>query len=970
MDFQEGYLAMLNRWFLHDDLLASLPIPFHYSVALVVLSYLVAAFGAYTSFQLIERVHAALTVRARRAWLVTAGFAMGCGIWAMHFIAMLAVQMPMHVGYDVWITIVSATCAVVASCAAFSLIADNFHRSHRLLLAGLILGAGIAAMHYIGMAAMDMQAHIYYEPWRFALSAVLAFVLSTAALFAIRSLSGRTDGRHRWARPIGAMVMGFAIVLMHYMGMFATSMYPESNHSAAGLSVDPPLLAGFIGVITLLILGLAVIAAFINENQTRARETIRLQGDRYATMLATTIDGFWVLDADGKFLDVNDSYSRMVGYSRAEILNLHIQDIEFTKSPEETARHIAKIMAAGFDRFEVRHRRKEGAVIDVEGSISFWRETGRFICFGRDITDRKRTEAELRASETRFRELFETTRDAIMTLEPSSGSFLSANVSTARLFGAKNKEEFVSRKPWEYSPERQPDGRASAEKAREMIAIAMDKGSHFFEWMHKRDDGVEFPADVLMTRVVNGEETCLYATVRDITERKRVDAVIRTMARRDSLTGLANRAVFVETLQLEIARAHRSGASFAVLYIDVDHFKDVNDVMGHPIGDLLLQQIAQRLNIIGRETDTVARFGGDEFAIIVADVHESSDAALVADKVLKAMGAPFSIEGIDVQSGASIGIAIHGPDAPDAETLLSHADVALYRAKAEGRGTFRFFTDAMDTEVRARVTLGADLREAISSGQLFLVYQPQVDLETSRVVGLEALVRWRHPKRGLIMPGEFIQIAEKTGLITMLGHWVLHEACRQTKEWLDGGLVVPLISVNVSALQFKTPLALEADIAKTLAETLLPPELLELELTESVYMEASQDHDDVLLRLHEAGVRVAIDDFGTGYSSLDYLSRFPASRVKIAQSFMPGLTANSKSAVIVRAAIGLAHELGMDVIVEGVETAEQLELVRAWGARKIQGYYFSKPLSVGDAASVLRAGKIIPKQTFVASALA
>jgi len=428
--------------------------------------------------------------------------------------------------------------------------------------------------------------------------------------------------------------------------------------------------------------------------------------------------------------------------------------------------------------------------------------------------------------------------------------------------------------------------------------------------------------------------------------------------------------VFVETLQLEIARAHRGGSGFAVLYIDLDHFKDVNDIMGHPIGDLLLQQIAERLNTIGRETDTIARFGGDEFAIIVAGVHEPSDAAVVADKVLKAVAAPFSIQGIDMRSGASIGIAIHGPDAPDAETLLSHADVALYRAKAEGRGTFRFFTDAMDTEVRARVMLGTELREAISSEQLFLMYQPQADLETGRIIGLEALVRWQHPKRGLIMPGEFIQVAEKTGLIVMLGHWVLHEACRQTKEWLDARLVVPSISVNVSALQFKTPLALEADIAEILAETLLPPELLELELTESVYMEVSQEHDDVLLRLHEAGVRVAIDDFGTGYSSLDYLSRFPASRVKIAQSFMPGLTATSKSAAIVRAAIGLAHELGMDVVVEGVETAEQLALVRLWGASKIQGYYFSRPLSVGDTASVLRAGKIIPKLALVANALA
>ena len=291
--------------------------------------------------------------------------------------------------------------------------------------------------------------------------------------------------------------------------------------------------------------------------------------------------------------------------------------------------------------------------------------------------------------------------------------------------------------------------------------------------------------------------------------------------------------------------------------------------------------------------------------------------------------------------------------------MLSHADVALYRAKSEGRGTYRFFTDAMDLEVQARVTMVAELAEGIATGQLFLVYQPQVDVDTGRIVGIEALVRWRHPKRGVVSPGEFIPIAEKSGLIVALGHWVLQEACRQMKDWLNSAIAPPLIGVNLSALQFKTPLELMNDITLTLARTALPPERLELELTESVLMEVSHEHNDVLLRLRKAGVHIAIDDFGNGYSSLEYLSRFPVDRIKIAQNFMVDVLMKPRNAMIVRAAIRLAHELDLFVVVEGVENAAQLELVRSWSARQVQGFYFSKPLSAPEMTALLRVGKIV-----------
>jgi EAL domain-containing protein (putative c-di-GMP-specific phosphodiesterase class I) len=258
------------------------------------------------------------------------------------------------------------------------------------------------------------------------------------------------------------------------------------------------------------------------------------------------------------------------------------------------------------------------------------------------------------------------------------------------------------------------------------------------------------------------------------------------------------------------------------------------------------------------------------------------------------------------------------------------------------------------------VKLTGELHDAIGSGQLFLMYQPQVDIDTSQIIGVEALVRWRHPTRGIVSPGEFILAAEKSGLIVALGQWVLHEACRQMKAWLDAGIAPPLVAVNVSGLQFRKPLELEQNIAATLAETALSPELLELELTETSFIGASRGHDDVLLRFRKAGLRIAIDDFGNGYSSLDYLSRFPVDRIKIAQNFVFNLTAGSRSALIVKASIGLAHDLGLDVIVEGVETAEQLELIRSFGGHKVQGFYFSKPLPAGEMAALLRAGKMSP----------
>jgi EAL domain-containing protein (putative c-di-GMP-specific phosphodiesterase class I) len=320
---------------------------------------------------------------------------------------------------------------------------------------------------------------------------------------------------------------------------------------------------------------------------------------------------------------------------------------------------------------------------------------------------------------------------------------------------------------------------------------------------------------------------------------------------------------------------------------------------------------------------------------------------------------PFLLDGNQIQSGVSIGVATYEPNAPDAEALLAHADVVLYRAKSEGRHTYRFFTAAMDAEVRKRVALTSELQAGIVAGQLFLAYQPQVDMETSRLVGLEALVRWNHPTRGVLLPGEFLPAAERSGLIVMLGNWVLRSACRQARQWLETGVALPPVAVNVSALQFKAPRELENEIETVLAETGLPPGSLEIEMTETALMGTSSGLDNVVERLRARGLRIALDDFGTGYSSLLYLRRFPVDRIKIAQEFVKAIGIEPNDTAIVKAAIGLARELGIGVIAEGVETADQLRLLHEWGCRQAQGFYFAAPMPAEDVLPLLRSGSVM-----------
>ncbi|NQV22567.1 MAG: EAL domain-containing protein, partial [Rhodospirillales bacterium] len=426
-------------------------------------------------------------------------------------------------------------------------------------------------------------------------------------------------------------------------------------------------------------------------------------------------------------------------------------------------------------------------------------------------------------------------------------------------------------------------------------------------------------------------------------ERKRADETIRTMALQDSLTGLANREQFQRQMPPALANSLRVGRNVALMFLDVDHFKDVNDTLGHPIGDELLKEISKRLMICCRETDTVARLGGDEFAIIATNLHGPDGAATLARRIVDSLRAPVTLDGREIFITGSIGITVYPADGLDSADLQKNADLALYRAKDEGRDNYQFYDEEMNRSVQNRKTMERGLRAAITSGAFELHYQPQVDIKTRAVIGAEALIRWPHPTEGMISPMEFIPLAEATALIVPLGEWVLRTACIQFAKWRDAGLSLPRLAVNLSGVQLnKSPIT--DTVTRILAETGMAPENLELELTESTVMENVEAVIPVLQHLHDMGISIAVDDFGTGYSSLSYLKRLPVDKLKIDRSFVSDVTGNDDDAAIAQAITNLAKTLRLRVIAEGVETEEQLLFLEQIGCDSAQGYYLAKPL--------------------------
>jgi diguanylate cyclase (GGDEF)-like protein/PAS domain S-box-containing protein len=563
--------------------------------------------------------------------------------------------------------------------------------------------------------------------------------------------------------------------------------------------------------------------------------------------------------------------------------------------------------------------------------------------------DRKRAADALQESETKFRTLADTTTCAIFIYQ--GDVFRYVNPATAALTGY-SQEELLAGTFWKtVHPDFQDLVRERGLDRQRGKVVAP---SYEFKIIRKDSEErwIEFTAGTID---YEGKPAVL-GTGFDISERKKAEEQIKSLAYHDALTGLPNRLLFNDRLSIAVAQAHRLGQRLAVLFLDLDRFKLINDSLGHSIGDRLLQSVARRLLETVREGDTVARLGGDEFTLLLPGAGRPLDLAKLAEKILDSLKLPFRIEHHELFVTASMGISLYPDDGRDPESLVKNADTAMYRAKDQGRDNYQLYTPAMNATALERLGMENSLRKALAARELEIHYQPMLDLTTGAVHGVEALLRWRHPDRGLISPGEFIPLAEVTGLIIPLGRWVLSTACRQVKAWHDNGHPGLTLAANLSARQFQQP-DLVAQITQALDEAGLPPRCLDLEITESNAMQNAEATTQTLRALKTLGVRISIDDFGIGYSSLSYLKRLPIDTLKIDQSFVRDITTDPDDAAIVTAVIAMAHTLKLIVVAEGVEEQEQLAFLATRQCDRMQGFLFSRPLPPDECEKLLRRHK-------------
>lgn len=654
-------------------------------------------------------------------------------------------------------------------------------------------------------------------------------------------------------------------------------------------------------------------------------------------------------DAEWTMEFVSEGCVRLTGYQPDDLLlNGRVSYEEITHAADrERVRAAIHEALAKHRRFEVEYR-----IVRADGTIRWVWERGTAIrgAHGEvvalegiieDITERTEATLALREAERRYRSLFDNAIEGIFRTTPD-GHYLDANPALARIYGFDSPQELM-----ESLRDIRSQLYVDPARREEFMRIVKARGSiSGFESQVYRKNGDVIWISENARAVFDGAGNVLHyeGTVEDVTERRLYQTRIEQQANYDTLTGLANRSLLNDRLQQAIFTAASYGTRLAVVFVDLDRFKFINDSLGHHVGDQLLKEMAERFKTCVREFDTVARLGGDEFVLLINGQSGPDGVATGMERMLEVISKPWRTVQGEFEVTCSIGVALYPDDGEDATTLLKHADSAMYRAKEHGRNNFQFFTNELNQLMKERFELENNLRRALDRGQFELLYQPRVDLATRKVIGCEALIRWQLPGRGVVSPSRFIPVAEEIGLIAPIGRWVLHTACAQNKAWQDSGFEPCVVSVNVSPRQFRRDDLVET-IREVLADTRLEPRYLEIELTENMVMHDAARMVQMLYAIKRLGVQIAVDDFGTGYSSLSYLKRFPVDRLKVDRSFVQDIAVDADDAAIVRTIIALGHNLGLKVVAEGVETEEQIAFLSANACDELQGYYFSQPIS-------------------------
>ena len=1125
---------------------------------LVILSVAIAIFASYAALLVARHLGAATSAPGRAVWLGVGGMCLGLGTWAMHFVGMLAFELPCTTSYHTGLTLLSTVPGVLASTLALFVISRGTPGPRRLWGAGVLLGSGIAAMHYTGMAAMEFSGMIRYDLRLFVLSIAVAICLATLALWLKFRLARLTARWHPSSPVWSSLVLGVAVAGMHYTAMAAARFVRGSEVPGSASMVNPSMLATAVLVCTSLLIAVTIVSTYVDKRQLaslersywpigllllawttaawfsadylqqnidnddyqherqlaieqatttahfleqtsiylnglsamlardsdmarivqthsaireeeRAVTQARWQGDpvlqRFNASLAQAakslhVDSMFVLNAAGDSIVTSDlaNAAQNVGTNFADrdyyklaiatrqghqygmsrdgskgglffaraievdgrligvaVIKLNMSRLASALSPSNAwitdsagvvilasspsmlmaampsaalqaigqAQRLQRYGRSSFDTVTLGRWNAQAkpdlvtigsqgtpqvlAQVGVRGKLKlvvytprplpsllhhgvrrFWlfvviELAGGIVIAGATATvlylrAKQKADADLRVSATAFEshegmaitdasnEVLQVNRAFLAITGFSESDLLGRPLTMCDL--ASHDEAFV-RTLWE--------------------AVAAD-GAWQGEVWQRRKDGTTFPSGMVVTAVRNGagQTTHHVCALTDITERKASEQEIRNLALYDFLTQLPNRRCLMERLDHALAASERAGQCGALLFIDLDNFKDLNDTLGHNVGDLLLQQVAQRLIDCVRDSDTVARLGGDEFVIMLENLAEDPQLAAeqareIGAKLLARQGEPYVFGTHKHSCTSSIGISIFRGRQASVEDLLKQTDLAMYQAKANGRNTMCFFDPAMQAVVSARAALDADLRLGMAQRQFALPYQPQVDAE-GRITGAEALLRWHHPRRGLVPPVDFIGAAEASGLIVPLGAWVLEEACARLVAWRGHAQLSHLsLSVNVSPRQFHQSDFVEQVLA-TLAASGADPRRLKLELTESLLLDDVEASIAKMSRLNGAGIGISLDDFGTGYSSLAYLKRLPIYQLKIDRSFVRDILTSPEDAAITRTILTLADSMGLSAMAEGVETEEQLQFLTRQGCQAYQGYLFGKPM--------------------------
>jgi diguanylate cyclase (GGDEF)-like protein/PAS domain S-box-containing protein len=707
-----------------------------------------------------------------------------------------------------------------------------------------------------------------------------------------------------------------------------------------------PYLAWLAALFGSMCLVIALMAFAIVQRQ-RTAAALQRSRQNYLELFNSSNEAIIISDPSARrVMEVNRRFSNLFGYDREQAGRLATALVSADVSPQAQATmeaHRQKVLAGEPQLFEWQCRRKDGSTFWAE--ISLHRvdllEGTRLAASVRDISDRMQAQAHAREGEEVFRRLFESSCDLVFLFR--RGRIVDCNRTAWTALGHAGRPSLLTLRMQDISPLLQTDGSASGDVAAGMVGSALRQGSERFEWTFQRADGTPLPVEVTMTAITVGNEQIAHVACRDLSEIARYRRQVHQQAYFDALTELPNRTLLQDRIRQTIADAAYHGTEFGLMLLDIDRFKEVNETLGHDVGDRLLQQVAQRLQTCVRTYDTVARPGGDEFAVLLLEVRQGSDLGSVASKMLEALTQPFLVDEREIHVSASIGIALYPGDSTEMEGLFKFADSAMYHAKSLGRNNFQFYAKELTARSAERLGLESALRRARARSELELHYQPQVDLASGRVVGAEALLRWRRAGHGMVMPDVFIPIAEASGLIVDIGEWVLATACTAVTQWNRDREVPLKVAVNLSSRQFlRNDLA--GTVRRVLQETGCAPAWLGLEITESLVLEDSGEAGVTLKQLHAMGLSISIDDFGTGYSALSYLNRFPVGQIKIDKSFVRDVPVDRDRSELVKAIVSIGKALRMDIVAEGVESTSHAAFLLAAGCDVAQGYLYGKPM--------------------------